>query len=173
MIKLNIEMSMAALIGKIARSSDGSTPSGPSVPGEIKLSNAGRRGRGRYGRSSRSGKDQEAGYEDASDRLSPGRKRFDPTVSEILAEGHNGDGERMYHAWVSADGRRFSEVQRGEGGRENGGGNGLFGGRARGRGSSERVDEEGIRKETEVRVTEEPAGSRREPSEDGSTVRLT
>lgn len=201
MCKLNIEMSMASLIGKIARSQDGSTPSGPSAPGEIKLTNPsnGRSGGGTtkgwikksVGVDSKSqhgigsGGNKETGF----GMPSPARKRFDPSVSEIIdgAGGEDG-GERMYHAWVSANGRRASNAAQGGFGTTGGRGNAaaVVGGGHRGRTSAvEFADSHhdlernggGIRKETEVHVVEEDVDAMmkrdREPSEDGSTVRLT
>lgn len=122
------------------------------------------------------------------------KKRFDPTVSEIAGEVGGAGGERMYHAWVSADGRRFSNanhpagvaVRRGgeedndvEAGRGGFGGYREFGyavgsggsGGSGGNGSGSQLNQ--IRKETEVHIMLEEEGPKREPSEDGSTARLT
>jgi hypothetical protein len=173
MIKLNIEMSMAALIGKIARSSDGSTPSGPSTDG-IKMSlTPGSHGHGDRKARSRTksktfGNHAESGYLSAdNDAGKQQKKRFNPTVSEIMAG--DGDGERMYHAWVSTDaaGREQSQAQ-GRGGWRV----------AEEKAGVDAADEEKgyITKQTQVHVQVAEDGleglRKREPSEDGSTTRL-
>lgn len=163
MIKLNIEMSMAALIGKVARSQDGSTPSGPSMPGDIKMNTAtgGHRKKGKS--------NGESGY--ANDTMSPTKKRFNPTVSEIMAS--SSDEQRMYHAWVSADAApRYGESI----GRDQ-----KAGWDHRGAASGAQLDDDDdeekgyIRKHTQISVAEEvftDPTAKREPSEDGSTLRL-
>jgi hypothetical protein len=175
MIKLNIEMSMAALIGKIARSQDGSTPSGPSAPGiNMSLTDPTRKSKAGHGCSHgrRGGGAGESGY--VSDTMSPSRKRFNPTVSEVMAG--EGDGERMYHAWVSTDANNNAERNaRGMWGSSRG----AAGGRGE-EGEEGTADEEKgyIRKQTQVQVVEEQGvvdtlpKREREPSEDGSTIRL-
>lgn len=158
MIKLNIEMSMAALISKIARSQDGSTPSGDDTL-SIAMSRA--------NRSNPKKKGQSSGYM-SDEGKDTSKKRFDPTVSEIMAAGES-DEQRMYHAWVTTDGRRYSEAPRD-----------TKAGFGRGRGSAIQFAGEGdvesqgrIRKETQVHVTVEGTHEpKREPSEDGSTIQL-
>lgn len=158
MIKLNIEMSMAALISKIARSADGSTPSGGDDTISIPMSKSTGRGK--------KSKGQSAGYR-SDDGMETSKKRFDPTVSEIMANGD--DHQRMYHAWVTTDGRRYSEATRD-----------MRNGTERGRASAvqfagdDDLEPQGrIRKETQVQVTVEGEREpKREPSEDGSTIQL-
>lgn len=92
MIKLNIEMSMAHLIGKIARSADGSTDPysdkhGTVTDHGIKLSSRNKR---------RSG--GAAAAFGTSSRADHSKIQFNPTASQM---GDDKDDMR-YHAWVSA-----------------------------------------------------------------------
>ena len=157
MIKLNIEMSMAALISKIARSQDGSTPTGDEYQMTKNLG-------GRHGRSQAKGH-----AEDHGDTMEASKKRFDPTVSEVMAEGDT--EQRMYHAWVSADSTRYREAPR-----DLKSGFGIRGRTSGPRFDGDDVEHQGrIRKETEGQVIEEGPGdttAKREPSEDGSTIQL-
>lgn len=93
MIKLNIEMSMAHLIGKIARSADGSTDpysdhKTTSTGHGIKLSTRNQRRSGGAG----------AAF-GTSSRADHSKIHFDPTASHV---GDDKEDDIRYHAWVSA-----------------------------------------------------------------------
>lgn len=118
MIKLAIEMTMAKLIGKIARSQDGSGPSysgDRSTAGYVSDGKGGHtRVRGRRGRTKYGGTGSGAEETDAEARERREKNRFESTVvaSRIGDDDDDvGGGGGLYHAWVSGPqrgGRRRS-----------------------------------------------------------------
>jgi hypothetical protein len=170
MIKLNIEMSMAHLIGKIARSADGASDPysgghGTADEGGVKLGSRARRGGG--GRGANSDGFGGSTLANSKHEHRNSRAKFDPTNSQI------GDDEEdiRYHAWVSTGnnmGRgRSNGDQHGDAAREG----------ARSPGLSMVGEEDGappgyITKDTQVYITSEPVAgddSQRAPSESSST----
>lgn len=160
MIKLNIEMSMAHLIGKIARSADGnsdpySNPRSNANEGGIRLSTRNRRPGGASGAF--------AGSTLTGSRANHNSKaKFDPTVSNL---GEDKDDLR-YHAWVST----------GPGGKRSEGDGRLDPGDGLRSPGVSLVDEETcgappgyITKDTQVYITSEPVREERAPSETSST----
>lgn len=106
MVKLNIEMSMAHMISKIARApGQGLSNSGDvSHSANVKLSGVDGSGGGTGGSKQKS----LAGTTVVGNGIplrDQKEMRFDPTISEILGEdrtdGKSSNQDRVYHAWVS------------------------------------------------------------------------
>jgi hypothetical protein len=147
MIKLNIEMSMAHLIGKIARSQDGGMSYSDPTHG------TGRRGGAIHLTGTRKGKDRHS-------------KKIELTMTSHLDEADLKDDAR-YQAWVStgAPASRDGDIEHARGDGSRSPGLSMVG--------EETNQPHGfITKDTSVYITSEPVADDCAPSESSSTRQL-